>query len=824
MGRVRTSLAPLTPSLALRASVGAWGRCVAGVFAAFVFTLGLAGRAAAQWGISTRFELSPSIQIEDVDETDAKPHLARLNAYIAAGKWDEAVESLRKLSEEHGDRIVQLDDRRYVNVRDYCHLKVAALPPEALALYRARVDQVAADWYRQGVKNRDERLLGNVAEKLLCSSFGDDALLALGDIALEQGQYDRAREAWQEISPLMRGADGQQVWQVLHGVSEPKQWEAALPQFQNKPDKLHWVAFPDTSLDLAAIRARMVLCSILEGSPARARLELQWLDRLHPQAAGKLAGRDGPYRQTLDDLLASSAKWLATPVDVDWYTFARDSSRNSVVTGRPPLSGRPSWELSLSTLTPAVDDRGPRRGRSPLVQFADPDSRLAFHPLIVGNRVFFCNRQQVFALNAETGQPLWPRKDGAAGRIFPASELPGEKIFSDGQMFGSPRYTMTVSGDLLFARIGSPITIRPAGLLSDPEPSSLICLNLRRQGALEWKYPRDNQRLDFEGGRWAIEGAPVCDGQTVYVGLRRSTFRSEAHVAALDARTGRLLWRRQVCSADTPGHGSMNEATHNLVTLHGDALYYNTNLGAVAALSTRDGSIRWVYRYERARGGPFADLPKNFERDLNPCIYHDGLVMAAPTDSASIFALDAGTGILTWTDLRNLTSDAPPLQHLLGVAGGNLIVTGDSVFWFDVATGKTSRNKSGRDMVSEMIWPAPTREGELGFGRGLLASGRIFWPTQEEIFVLDQNWNGQGSPILDRIQLTRPDTGDRVTGGNLAFANGTLLVTGQRRVFAFHTAPAARQLVPAGSFPARDKRPQEKQPAATPRRIEKDLE
>ena len=792
---------------------GALGCCVAVVFAS-----ALAGRAAAQWGIPTRFELSPSIQIEDVDETDAKPHLARLNAYIAAGKWDEAVESLRKLSEEHGDRIVQLDDRRYVNVRDYCHLKVAALPPEALALYRARVDQVAADWYRQGIKNRDERLLGNVADKLLCSSYGDDALLALGDIALEQGQYDRARESWQKISPLMRGADGQQVWQVLHIVSEPKQWEAALPQFQNKPDKLQWVAFPDTNLDLAAVRARMVLCSILESSPARARLELQWLDRLHPQAAGKLAGRDGPYRQTLEDLLSASAKWPATPVNEDWYTFARDSSRNSVVTGQPPLSGRPSWELSLSTLTPAAEDRGPRRGRSPLAQFADPDSRLAFHPLIVGNRVFFCNRQQVFALNAETGQPLWPRKDGVVGRIYPGSEAPGEKIFSDGQMFGAPRYTMTVSGDLLFARIGSPITIRPAGLLSEPEPSSLVCLNLRRQGALEWKYPRDNQRLDFDGGRWAIEGAPVCDGQTVYVGLRRSTFRSEAHVAALDARTGRLLWRRQVCSADTPGHGSMNEATHNLVTLHGDALYYNTNLGAVAALSTRDGSIRWVYRYERARGGPFANLPKNFERDLNPCIYHDGLVMTGPTDSDSIFAIDAGTGMVTWAVRWQQSSDPkdplPQPQHLLGVAGGKLIATGNSVFWFDVATGKTARHN----------WPDAGREGEQGFGRGLLASGRIFWPTQEEIFVLDQNWNGQGSPILDRIQLTRPDTGDRVTGGNLAFANGTLLVTGQRRVFAFHISPAARQLMPAGSSPARDARPKLKLPAATPRGTEMDLE
>src|SRR5262245_15747774 len=43
----------------------------------------------------SQYELSPSIQIEDVDESNVKPQLARIRAYLADKKWDEAVEALR---------------------------------------------------------------------------------------------------------------------------------------------------------------------------------------------------------------------------------------------------------------------------------------------------------------------------------------------------------------------------------------------------------------------------------------------------------------------------------------------------------------------------------------------------------------------------------------------------------------------------------------------------------------------------------------------------------------------------------------------------------
>src|SRR2546421_102772 len=45
---------------------------------------------------------------------------------------------------------------------------------------------------------------------------------------------------------------------------------------------------------------------------------------------------------------------------------------------------------------------------------------------------------------------------------------------------------------------------------------------------------------------------------------------------------------------------SPRECTHTLLTLHQGTLYYNTNLGVVAALDAQDGVIQWLVAYRRA--------------------------------------------------------------------------------------------------------------------------------------------------------------------------------------------------------------------------------
>ena len=127
---------------------------------ALVTTTSVPGRAAAQIGVfsvGTRFELDDAVQLDRADST-VLGQLERVKAYLADRQWDEAVETLRSVMEGSEGKLIGVTGQRYVSLRDYCHLQLAALPDEALKLYRSRVDPLAKRWYEEGVARRDRRL------------------------------------------------------------------------------------------------------------------------------------------------------------------------------------------------------------------------------------------------------------------------------------------------------------------------------------------------------------------------------------------------------------------------------------------------------------------------------------------------------------------------------------------------------------------------------------------------------------------------------------------------------------------------------------------
>ena len=53
---------------------------------------------------------------------------------------------------------------------------LAGLPPDALKLYRTRMEPQARKWLDQGRANRDERLLRKVVDEAFCTPSGAAAL------------------------------------------------------------------------------------------------------------------------------------------------------------------------------------------------------------------------------------------------------------------------------------------------------------------------------------------------------------------------------------------------------------------------------------------------------------------------------------------------------------------------------------------------------------------------------------------------------------------------------------------------------------------------
>jgi outer membrane protein assembly factor BamB/tetratricopeptide (TPR) repeat protein len=707
-------------------------------------------------------------QVNSIPGTAAS-RLQQARALAAAGNWDEALDIYNELAAGNSDRVVALDDGRCVSLRTYCQLQLARMPAEALAVYRRRVDPLAERWYRDGLAARDEQLLTRILDELFCSSWGDDALLALGELALERGDYDAARRYWEQISPLLRAPDGNSLWQAFHGVDLKANWPEIKRQWLARKNPPDWLAYPDSQLDLAHIRARLILTTIRSGQLDRAALELDVFRRLHPDSAGQLGGQQGPYVAALEKLLESAREWKPDPPSPDWPTFAGAQSRspNAMAVG-PTLV--PGWERPVPLAPPpfarrtalidvrAFGVRAPVE-ETPKVVVRESGRPLSCFPVVVDGVVLFANATGIHAANLATGKPAIVT-DGWIFRSAPP-EIQGNenpvRYGGTGIAYGVPRLTLNVVDHVAYGRIGPLATAHPERR-PDISGDRIVGLDLNREGLLILRVPPGEPA-------WSFDGTPVSDGRRLFVAMRRSGTAPNAYVACFDTATSQRLWRTNIGSADTPAGSLGDEITHNLLTLVGDRIYLNTNLGLVAALDADSGEICWLAKYPRLTGKLFAPanaMPVHFDRDPSPAVYHDGLVIVAPADTPDILALDSDTGKTVW--VNNQLADG---LQLLGVVSQKLVVSGNRLAVVDVHTGKT-----------EWIWPESSTAGIRGMGRGVIAGNEIFWPTRTEIYAFDP-----ASGTRTRSPISLSPVSD--CGANLAAAAGRLIVAGYDKLQCF---------------------------------------
>lgn len=710
--------------------------------------------------------------------------LEQARALVAAGNSAEAIEIFQELSVDDSDRVVALDGGRWVSLHTYCHLQLARLPAEALAAYRRRVDPQAERWYRDGLAARDERLLSRVVNELFCSSWGDDALMALGELALERGDYDAARRDWEQISPQLRDPDGRSMWQALRGIDLNANWPEIERRWQARPHSPDWLAYPDSQLNLADVRARLVLISIRAGQLDRAALELDAFRRLHPDAAGQLGGQQGPYVAALDRLLRSARDWPAKPPQVDWPTFAGSQTRSPTVLPVGPVVV-PAWERPILISPPSFPRRSVQLTQGGLfggevVEGPQPASResqrpLSCFPVVADQFVLFADAVGIHAASLATGKPAITT-DGVLFRNESPKHEGDEspvQFNTAGIAHGVPRLTLTVVDHVAYGRVGPLATSHPQRRQSI-SGDRIVGLDLKREGLLTLRA------LPGEAA-WSFDGSPVSDGRRLFVAMRHSGATPHTYVACFDTTTSAQLWRTSIGAADTPAGGLGDEITHNLLTSVGDRIYCNTNLGLVAALNANSGEICWLARYPRITGKAFTpglSAPLHFDRDPSPCVFHDGLLIVAPSDAPDLFALDADTGKTVW--INNQLAD---MIQVLGVVEQRLIVSGNRLASLDVHSGRI-----------QWLWPESEHAGIRGMGRGALAGSEIFWPTRNEIYAIDPV---TGARTRSPISLSPVSD----CGANLAVAGGRLIVAGYEKLLAFGP-PAATP--PVQSKPAQN--------------------
>lgn len=669
--------------------------------------------------------------------------------HIIEGQWDIAVSILQELIDSSGDKLVPVEPGRYSNTGDYCHLLISQFPQVGLEAYRNRVDDQAKEWFESGQRTLDEAPLLRIVDSAFNSSVGDDALWLLGELAFEQGRFALSRQYWSLLVPsAVHQRDNADPESTENG-------SAARPM-------LSYLTYPDPLIRREEVLARLVLCSIFEGDDVRANSELAVCRAEFPDATGVLAGRTGNLVEILAGVLLDSELWD----DGKRFTRAKTAPGGGLSrggrAGPTPELQEMIWRQSI----PRNRFHGPA-ARPALETEAPP----AFFPLVEKDIVFVCAADSVFAFDLSTGRPKWAIDDNDDGSIF--TNVLERPITPHLPSAGMAWYSLCLSEGRLYARMGPPVMRRSRN--EGNSFSEIIGLDVdEREGELVFHVSSDvldPAAESPEATSWSFEGTPLVSDGRVYVSARRGFPEDETIVVCFDANSSRLLWRQKVCASLKTAGDRFNLIGQNLLTIGDGRLFLSTGTGAVAALDAATGRSLWIVTYQPKRNDTPQELSDPRRYGLTPCVYHRGIVYAAPDDTNLVYALDASTGQPIWTQQY-----PDQVLHIVGIANERLILSGQSIWAVETRTGAPA-------------WPQRIGFADpagRGYGRPAMSHDFLYWPTRDEILRIDHR---RGN-VVGRIRL-REDF--RQSGGNLVIAGGKLLIAQPDGLVALGEVPALRE-------------------------------
>src|SRR5262245_34019522 len=169
----------------------------------------------------------------------------------------------------------------------------------------------------------------------------------------------------------------------------------------------------------------------------------------------------------------------------------------------------------------------------------------------------------VIALDAAKGKELWTAKIGS---IF---------TFKGNQWGDGPRSTPTIDGNFLYALGGQ---------------GELVCLDVAQKGKEIW---RKSLIKDFKGvmmSEWGYSESPLVDGDRLIC----TPGGSEGTVAALDKKTGAVLWRTKELTNKAPYSSAV------VADIQGTRQYIQTSFvddkagGVVSGIAAKDGKVLWT--------------------------------------------------------------------------------------------------------------------------------------------------------------------------------------------------------------------------------------
>ena len=348
-------------------------------------------------------------------------------------------------------------------------------------------------------------------------------------------------------------------------------------------------------------------------------------DGVVPAWSGNI-GAGGGYRR----------KITSQPVIAGGRVFAFDS--DAVVTGFDAATGASLW----STSTKGDEDRSTNVGGG-----------IAFD----GGMVYVATgRADVLALNAGDGQIKWRARLPAPARSAPT--VSGGQLFIpllDNQMVAVSAADGSKAWSYV-ARAAEPVVLGlPAPAFGDGlvvagfGSGELVGLN-PLGGAVVW-----SDSLAASRGRNSLADISTILGRTVIKSGRAFAVSMGQQLVALDLRSGRRLWERDIAASESPW-------------VAGDWMFLVTTGGQVVSVSLVDGRVGWVTQLDVYENPA---KKKDPIRWFGPVLAGDRLVLAGSNGKA--LSVSPYTGqVLGEQGLSGPAAVTP------AIAGGTLYIVTDN--------------------------------------------------------------------------------------------------------------------------------------------------
>jgi outer membrane protein assembly factor BamB len=326
--------------------------------------------------------------------------------------------------------------------------------------------------------------------------------------------------------------------------------------------------------------------------------------------------------------------------------------------------------------------------------------------------------ETVFALDTTDGSRKWQT---AVGSIL-------GNAWGDG-----PRSTPTVSGDHLYAMSGT---------------GNLVCLNTS-DGREVWRVTM--QSLGGEVPTWGYtESVLVDDGHVIC-----TPGGSKGAVAALDARTGKLVWQSDDFT-DEAQYSSIVAAT-----IHNKKHYIQRTMKSIVGIDPQDGDILWKTDFP----GRTAMIPTPIVKDNYVYVtggYGTGCKLVEITEN--------------W-DVKEVYYNRDMKNH----HGGVVLVDDKAVFGYSDGVGWLMQDL----MTGDEIW---SERSKLGKGAVTMADGHFYCISEDRgevelLKVTRDGYESEGRFTLDPQSSIRASRGKIWT--HPVIVNGKLFLRDQDLVYCY---------------------------------------